>query len=61
LKGKKNGGYLDHLAARLIGGATECVIGPPKKNSLVGGEKMVSIPLKNDGVKVSWDDYSIPN
>jgi hypothetical protein len=25
---------------------------------LVGG---IPTPLKNDGVKVSWDDYSIPN
>ena len=27
-------------------------------NNLVGG---IPTPLKNDGVKVSWDDYSIPN
>ena len=26
---------------------------------LVGG--FIPTPLKNDGVKVSWDDYSIPN
>ena len=25
---------------------------------LVGGSPT---PLKNDGLKVSWDDYSIPN
>ena len=28
-------------------------------NNLVGG--FFPTPLKNDGVKVSWDDYSIPN
>jgi len=28
------------------------------KHKLVGG---IPTPLKNDGVKVSWDDYSIPN
>jgi len=27
-------------------------------HKLVGG---IPTPLKNDGVKVSWDDYSIPN
>ena len=27
-------------------------------NILVGG---IPTPLKNDGVNVSWDDYSIPN
>jgi len=27
-------------------------------NHLVGG---IPTPLKNDGVKVSWDDYSVPN
>ena len=28
------------------------------RKSLVGG---IPTPLKNDGVKVSWDHYSIPN
>ena len=29
-----------------------------KYGELVGG---IPTPLKNDGVKVSWGDYSIPN
>ena len=28
-----------------------------KHKTVVGG---IPIPLKNDGVQVSWDDYSIP-
>ena len=29
-------------------------------NNLVGGFNLPT-PLKNDGLKVSWDDFSIPN
>jgi len=34
--------------------ASHCMI----YENLVGG---IPTPLNNDGVKVSWDDYSIPN
>jgi hypothetical protein len=34
-----------------------CFTGQPRQYVLVGG---IPTPLKNDGVKVSWDDYSTP-